>query len=118
LKRKVAAVSLMVALLFSATTVAISLSMASANPMEYLPTIVFKSDGTVSPQTEFIREEGNVYTLTGDLVRNYAIVIQCSNIIFNGGGHIINGGYEYSNYYSNIGLSLDSVKHTTLSFLI
>ena len=49
-KRKVTEVSLIVALLFSATAVAISVNLsnlATANPMAFLPYITIKSDGSI-----------------------------------------------------------------------
>jgi hypothetical protein len=56
-----------------------------------LPAITIQSDGSVVPQTEYITREGSVYKLTADLQQTYAITINCSNIVFDGAGHIING---------------------------
>lgn len=100
-------------LLLSATGLML-VNLATANPMWYLPTIVIKSDGTVVPQTEFIKQNENVYTLTADLPQKYAIKIQCSNILFDGAGHVING--VVTNYYgpANDGLILESVTSVTV----
>ena len=113
MKRKVAGVSFIMLLLLSATGLML-VNLATANPMWYLPTIVIKSDGTVVPQTEFIKQNENVYTLTADLPQKYAIKIQCSNILFDGAGHVING--VVTNYYgpANNGLSLESVTSVTV----
>jgi hypothetical protein len=56
-----------------------------------LPAITIQSDGSVVPQTEYVTREGNVYSLTEDLQQTYVININCSNIIFDGQGHVING---------------------------
>jgi hypothetical protein len=112
-KRKVTGVSLIVALLFSAIAVAISVNLATANPVMYLPYIVIKSDGSIEPQTEYITRNGNVYTLMGDLVLNYAVKIECSDIIFDGGGHVIDGssiaGFRYTS-----GLVVEGVTNVTV----
>jgi hypothetical protein len=113
-KRKVAGASLIVALLLSATGLTL-VNLAAADPIPYLPNIGIKSDGTVEPETEFIKRDGNVYTLTNDLVRNYAIKIQCSNIIFDGAGRVVNGGPLSSGYRAgNDGLSLQDVTNVTV----
>jgi hypothetical protein len=79
------------------------------DPTAFLPLIVIKSDGSVTPQTEFIKQDGKVYTLTSDLVQKYAIKIQCSNIVFDGAGHVVSG---YG--YPNKGLSVESVSNVTV----
>jgi hypothetical protein len=116
-KRRVAGASFVVVLLLSAAGLTL-VNLAVADPIPYLPNIVIKSDGTVEPETEFIKRDGNVYTLTSDLVRNYAIKIQCSNIVFDGAGHIVNGtlGASYSSGYraGNYGLHLENVTNVTV----
>jgi nitrous oxidase accessory protein NosD len=59
--------------------------------LQGLPTITIQADGSVVPQTEYIKQEGNIYKLTADLQQTYVIVINCSNIVFDGQGHVING---------------------------
>jgi hypothetical protein len=116
-KSKVAGVSFIVMLLFSATGLVL-VNSAAANPIVYLPNIVIKNDGSVEPENAFINKTGNTYTLTDNLSQNYAIRIQCSNIIFDGAGHIVNGtlGTSYSSGYraSNDGLSLQGVTNVTV----
>jgi hypothetical protein len=84
-----------------------------ADPSVYLPYITIKSDGTIEPQTEFIERKGNTYTLTKDISGKYAIIIQCSDLVFDGAGYTVNGSSVYD-AYSNIGLSLESVKNVTV----
>ncbi len=117
MKSKVTGASFTMVLLFSAMGLTLA-NLATADPIPYLPNIVIKSDGTVEPETESIKRDGNSYTLTSDLVRNYAIKIQCNNIIFDGAGHIVNGtlGASYSSGYhaGNDGLSLEGVTNVTV----
>jgi hypothetical protein len=112
-KRTVACASFITALLLSATGLML-VNLAAANPMWYLPPIVIKSDGTVAPETEFVRQDGNVYTLTADLPQKYSIKIQCSNIVFDGAGHTIDGAVTIYYGPANNGLSLESVTNVTV----
>jgi hypothetical protein len=112
-KRKVTGASLIMALLLSATGLTL-VNLATADPIVYLPNIVIKSDGTVEPKTEFIKQDGNVYTLTADLPQKYAIKIQRSNIVFDGAGHVIDGSITSTYGYGNDGLSLESVTNVTV----
>ena len=89
-------------------------NVATANFVVYMPYIIINSDGTVTPETEFINQTGNVYTLTGNLTQKYAIKIQCSNIIFDGAGYIINGTATTYAGFSNVGISLENVKNVTV----
>jgi nitrous oxidase accessory protein NosD len=59
--------------------------------LQGLPAITIQNDGSVVPQTEYIKQEGSIYKLTADLQQTYVIVINCSNIVFDGQGHVING---------------------------
>jgi hypothetical protein len=89
---RVSALALALALLL--TCMAGLTQRADANfigVFEGLPSIIIQSDGSVVPQTEYVTREGNVYTLTEDLQQTYVIAINCSNITFDGAGHIING---------------------------
>ncbi len=56
-----------------------------------LPVITIQRDGSVVPQTKYIKQNGDVYSLTADLQQKYVININCSNIVLDGQGHIING---------------------------
>ena len=120
MKRKVAGVSFIMALLLSATGLTL-VNLATADPIAFLPYITIKSDGNIEPQTGFIRRDGNVYTLTSDLVRNYAVKIQRSNIVFDGAGHFIDGYFPPENVmgwgYSNVGLSIEGVTNVTVKNL-
>jgi hypothetical protein len=70
---------------------------------KYLPEIVINSDGTVTPETNLIKQIGLTYTLTAD-VNGYAVRIERSNIVFDGAGHIIN-----TTDGDNVGLRLAGV---------
>jgi hypothetical protein len=114
-KRKVAGASFIITALLLSAMGLMLVDLATADPIPYLPNIVIQSDGTVAPETESIKQDGNVYTLTNDLVWNYAIKIQCSNIVFDGAGCVINGGPLSSGYRAgNDGLSLQGVTNVTV----
>jgi hypothetical protein len=68
-----------------------TVNLAIANPIgyTYVPTITITRDGSITPPTDIIRRNGNVYTLTGD-IKECSVVIMCSNIFFDGAGHTIN----------------------------
>ena len=83
----------------------------------YLPYITINSDGTVEPQTGTIEKAGSVYSLTSNLTGSYAIKIKCSNIIFDGKGHAINGSSSYSWAAQNDGLSLEDAANVTVKNL-
>jgi hypothetical protein len=112
LKKKIYALTLILALLFSAAGSSL-INLATANPMIYLPYIVIKRDGTVEPQTEYIVQTGNVYTLLADLTGNYALKIECSNIVFDGAGHVVNGSSFVSPGFTN-GLFVKGVSNITI----
>jgi hypothetical protein len=111
-KRKVTCSSFIMALLLSATGL-IFVNLATANPVMYLPYIVIKSDGSIEPQTEYMTRNGNVYTLTSDLVLSYAVKIECSDIIFDGGGHVIDGSRSTYPGYTR-GLVVEGVTNVTV----
>jgi hypothetical protein len=117
-KSKAARASFIMALLLSATGLTL-VSLATANFIVYLPTIVINNDGSVEPETEFIVKTGNTYTLTANLSHNYAVYIQCSNIIFDGAEHIINGTVPSSEHLAGWfsdgnGLRLEGVTNVTV----
>ncbi len=72
------------------------LDNVDANPYVqlHLPKITINNDGTVTPQTAPINQTGNIYTLTADIVEEYAIEILCSNIVFDGAGHTVDVAVE------------------------
>jgi hypothetical protein len=111
-KKTVIGLSLIVAFLFSATAIVMYVEVASANPAIYLPVIEIKSDGRVVPSTPFIKQDGDTYTLIGDISQKYAILIRRSNIVFNGAGYSV----KCSSYpvFANRGLSLEGVTNVTV----
>jgi hypothetical protein len=112
-KSKAARASFIMALLLSATGLTL-VNLGVANPIWYLPNIVINSDGRVVPETEFIRQDGNVYTLTADLPQKYTIKIQCNGIVFDGAGRIMDGAVTAYYGPGNDGLSLESVTNVTV----
>jgi nitrous oxidase accessory protein NosD len=110
--RKVTALILVLGLLIPSTG-GLLLDSVTANPSVYLPYITIKSDGNIEPETEFITQKGSTYTLTGDVSGKYALVIQCSNIVLDGAGYIINGSSVYGRD-SNSGISIENVKNVTV----
>jgi hypothetical protein len=116
MKRKALALTLVLLLLFSVVPGILLLNVATANVLAYLPAIVIQSDGSVVPETEFINHTGNVYSLAGNLLQKYAIVIRCSNIVFDGAGHTIYGAASFIGF-ANIGLNLESVTNVIVKDL-
>jgi parallel beta-helix repeat protein len=57
---------------------------------EYQGDITIKVDGSISPSTAPMRQDGDRYVLTGDLIGSRIIVMR-SNTTLNGGGHTIQG---------------------------
>ncbi len=91
MKKKVLALSLVLTLSFSITTGLIFVNFSATafipGPV-HLPSITITNDGSLSPYTELIKRNGNTYTLTDNVIE-YPIVIERSNIIFDGAGHNI-----------------------------
>lgn len=114
------ALTFFLTLLISAATETQIVSFSFANffptPTPNLPNIIIKSDGTIEPETGLIRQDGNVYTLMRNIIQEYALKIQCSNIVFDGAGHIIDGSIYDEPYDGpgNKGLSLESVSNVTV----
>ena len=67
------------------------INFATANFIAYLPYITIRSDGSIEPETGLINRAGNTYTVTSDISREYAVVVQCSDVVLDGAGHTING---------------------------
>ena len=99
---------------FSAVAEIQVVKVATANPMAVLPYITIKSDGSIEPQTAFIKQAGNVYTLTTNILREYAIKIHRSNIVFDGAGYSIDGSITSSYGFANAGLSVEGVTNVTV----
>jgi hypothetical protein len=94
------------ALLFSVAAGLLLVDSAKANAIPYSPPAPFFSinaDGSVTPETDLISRNGNVYALTAD-VNEYEIQIARSNAVFDGDGHTIhiataeNSGIYVSSY--------------------
>jgi hypothetical protein len=84
-----------------------------------LPKITIQSDGSVVPQTNYIKQNGNTYTLTDNLSHSYALIINCSNIIFDGQGHVINGSGLIlsdgtSTGYESRGIAIENIVNVTI----
>jgi hypothetical protein len=62
--------------------------------LQGLPAITIQSDGSVVPQTNYIKQTGNLYTLTANLSQNYCLIINCSDIVFDGQGYTLNGSMQ------------------------
>ena len=58
---------------------------------QYLPEITINPDGSLTPETEYIIQNGNLYTLASNIHRAPSIIINCSNIVFDGAGHTSKG---------------------------
>jgi hypothetical protein len=73
--------------------------------------ITIQSDGSVMPETDFIRQEGNTYYLTQNLSKA-RLVINCSNIVFDGLGHLIDGAGWF--VLGGKGISLENLNNVTI----
>jgi len=63
-----------------------------ASSQVLLETIIIRPDGTVSPVTSSIQQNGNTYTFTDNI---YATIkIQKSNIVLDGAGYTLSGPYN------------------------
>jgi nitrous oxidase accessory protein NosD len=91
LKKKASGASLVLVLLLSSVVGTCLVDLVKANPIAplHLPQITINSDGSISPANSYIYRTGNTYTLTADIVEEYSIEIRCSNIVFDGMGHMI-----------------------------
>jgi nitrous oxidase accessory protein NosD len=119
LKRAPLAFAIIFLLLFLVIAGVLSVKVIKANLILYLPYITIKRDGSVEPETDFIVKTGSTYTLTANLLYNYAVRIQCSNIIFDGAGHTINGTVPSSEHFAgwlsdDNGLHIEGVTNVTV----
>ncbi|MBM4400736.1 MAG: hypothetical protein FJ045_02170 [Crenarchaeota archaeon] len=71
------------------------------------------SDGSITPSSAPIVQNGNTYTLTSDI--NGYIIITKSNITFNGNGHTINQWASTQDYGNAFGIILDRVYNVTVT---
>jgi hypothetical protein len=111
-KKKVYGITLAFALLFSAAAGIMLADSVKASSEDYLPpgpqvpSIRINSDGSITPETDLISRNGNVYTLTAD-VNEYQITIERSNIVLDGAGYtlrIANGSNNgvYLGFLTNV----------------
>ena len=110
--------SLIFAFLLSTVSALAFVGLATANPYAplHLPQITINSDGSVSPETSYISRTGNIYTLTSDVIQEYSIGLLCSNIVFDGAGHVIDVAVNdapddqgYPAMYLDVGINLVNV---------
>jgi hypothetical protein len=59
-------------------------------PQSFATTITIGRDGSITPQTDLISRNGTTYTLTAN-VTGTLIIVECSDIVFDGDGYIIEG---------------------------
>ena len=92
MKRKVAAASFIMVLLFSAVAGATLVCLAGANPLPAPPIlqVYIRSDGAVEPSTVPIYRAGNIYTFTSDLA-NATVEVQRDNVVIDGAGFTLKG---------------------------
>lgn len=117
--RKSATVLLFVLLFGSAVNIELT-GLTKANFIMDLPRIIIDINGSVSPENEFIQQNGDLYRLAANISQEYCIVIKRSNIVFDGQGYCINGtmatnvtGYPNAGY-TNIGLSIEQTSNVTV----
>jgi hypothetical protein len=77
----------------------------------HVPLITIQSDGSIAPQTEYLKQEGNTYYLTQNLSQT-RLVINCSNIVFVGQGYTIDGAHWFA--LGGKGITLENVKNVTI----
>jgi len=107
-------------------TIATAIPYVAANPYAplHLPKITINSDGSITPQTDYITRVGSTYTLTRDMLHEYTVEILCSNIVFDGAAHIIDVTVEgnfsdqgYPAFYVDVGVNLQDVSNVVVKNL-
>jgi parallel beta-helix repeat protein len=83
---------LVLAVVFLMLATSPTVLVKQAGAQEPFLTVFILPDGTVSPSTSLIAQNGGIYTLTGDLYAR--IIIQKSNVILDGAGHTLRGPYN------------------------
>jgi len=86
MKRKALALTLVLALLFSAVAATQFVNLVYAQSFEI---ITIKADGTIEPFTAPIQRWGHIYTLTANI--NGSISVETSNIVIDGAGYTLQG---------------------------
>jgi hypothetical protein len=75
-------------LIFFAFELDVTVNADLSSMYRSFPIIHINADGTITPQTDLISRNGNLYTLNDDM-NGTQISIECSNIVFDGNGHSI-----------------------------
>lgn len=102
----------MVSLITIIAFLLVSIWVARAEPAVESGPITIRADGSIDPPTAPIQREGSYYALTADILSDAdGIMIEASNIVFDGAGHLIQG----NNTGTGILLFLDVVNETILS---
>jgi parallel beta-helix repeat protein len=110
---KILVLLLIVLLCASSLVIAVKPPLAEAEQLVGLITI--QGDGSVVPQTDYIKQEGNVYYLTQSL-SSHRLDINCSNIVLDGQGYTINGSNHF--VLGGNGITLDSINNVTIKDVI
>lgn len=89
--------------------------VVEANPTSMIPKMpepafTIRTDGSIDPSTAPIRRDGDIYTLTDNIV-GYTIIVERNNIVLDGSGYSLKGnGFSSDNPYGqehlNAGLFL------------
>jgi hypothetical protein len=112
MKKKVIIAAIIISLLAGSLLGILSVEVAKANFIAYCPKYTIDIDGSISPPTELLAKNGDVYCLVAN-TSDCSFVIQRSNIVFNGKNHVIDGSVSGAGY-SNVGLLLDKVANVTI----
>ena len=105
-------VSFMLIVMLALLLMAVSTSVFNFHSVKAAPiTIYIRPDGSVSPKTAPIEQDGNNYTFTYNIVYPdyYGIVVQKSNIIIDGNFYTLQGFEE-----EGIGFNLTSMSDVTI----
>lgn len=94
-------------------TFCLAVVMFNVTPVRAQGTITINADGSISPLGAPMQQNGNVYTLTGNITSNsVGIEIERSNIIIDGAGYTVQGyggGEGLDSSMSNV-----TIKHTNV----
>jgi parallel beta-helix repeat protein len=94
--KKILPIAFLMMLLLSTLTGAGLVSLTSANfippPPPELPRIYIRGNGVIEPNTAPIRNVGDTYTLTNNIV-NFTIEIQRDNILLEGAGYTLSANF-------------------------
>jgi hypothetical protein len=118
--RKTVAMTALVTLLLMAmatlTAITTAQSTGSYIPQPDLLRATIQSNGTVTPESANITRNGNTYQLSSDL--DGYIIIEQSNIVFDGQGHSIKGVYGPIPIQSGTQSQVDGLTGTTIQNVV